>query len=405
MFKRFAVMTVLALSINSAYAISKPSEVRAVVSTGNYVLAEHMLIDVLKEKPSAKAHYDLGQVYSMEGKHSQALTEYRQAQVLDPTLKFASSSDEFIKKLGNEQKLVSSSQVLSATNYSSTREVAQPMSVQQPSESHIGGILLALLGFAALSAGAFFIMSRKEKKSIETAMSAERLQKNKTLLGLSKELEDALLIAKTATYDDTMKTQITGKIVTYQAVVRSMLAEIKDGKDITATRLASLETNVNIVVDQASNGISVPEPKIEAPAAPPPTTSAWRDATWPSASDNGFTPTHSLSAPTPSLSRTVHHYHHNTVPTPAPVIVQNNDGLLTGILIGEAMNRPHERTVERTVYVERDPVPRMDTPRYERDTYEEPAAPVQMDLPSNDSDSYQADTPSVDTSSSSDDSY
>ncbi len=179
---------------------------------------------------------------------------------------------------------------------------------------------------------------------------------------------------------------------------------MKDGKEVTASRLATIETNVDSVVDQSANGVrAVPaaEHSVEvAQPAPAPTTSAWRDAPKPMfpqpAPSTIFTP-----APAP---RVVHHHHYD--PAPAPVVQNNSGDLLTGILIGEAISRP---THDRTVYVERE-VPR----RVERDEYVAAPAPAYVapapaptfDTSDDDSkDDYAASAPAVDSAPADDDTY
>ena len=102
------VLITIALSLASAIvlAIPKPSEVKAAFAAGDYQRAEALLNEVMKERPTATVHYQLGQVYAKEGKHSAALNEFRQAQTLDPSLKFASSAAAFMKNLSDEQAIV-----------------------------------------------------------------------------------------------------------------------------------------------------------------------------------------------------------------------------------------------------------------------------------------------------------
>jgi hypothetical protein len=436
MIKRLAVIAALTLASAMAFALPKPSDVKAAVASGNYAKAETMLLEVVREKPSARAHYDLGQVYEFEGKHNLALNSYRQAQVLDPTLKFASSSAEFIKKLGNVQAKVAPPPVVVAQvqptappityvvpSIPSTTATAQPVKNDGGGSSLFLG-MLAILLLGGVAAGAFFFISNKrEKKSAEDAATASKREKNTTLLGLTKSLEDATLIAKTATYGMLQQRQILDRIAVLQTQARHMLADLKDGKEVSAVRLSTLESNVSMIVDQATNGLPQPLPTPPAPA-PEPVAADPRPIPGVPTTDGTLhegTPPHSIpGVPTMSAPRDVHQYrapaprvvHHYHTPAPAPVVVNNNDGLLTGVLIGSMMNTHHDRVVEREVIVER--APRLDTPRYERDSYAEPApapvyrapapAPV-FDSEPEAEDSYSAPAPAMDTSSSDDDTY
>lgn len=410
MFRRMTVALVLAVCAATAFALPKPSEVKAAVASGNYAKAESMLLEVMKEKPSARAHYDLGQVYTYEGKHKDALNEYRQAQALDPSLKFASSAAEFTKKLATAQTLVAPPPVVVAQApapqvFMPTLPVASAPVQHESSGS--GGTILAVLLVLLVGGGvaAYFLTRKKTQDDLtqKTNVSKERMS---ALLDFSKKLEDSILIAKTATYSDFMKRQILDRIAGLQTQVRNALADLKDGKEVTASRLATIETNVELAVDQAANGIHEVAAPAPAPEVASPTTSAWRDAPKPMFTSPAPTPTYTR-APSPAV---VHHHHYD--PAPAPVVV-NNSGtdMLTGILIGEALSRP---THERTVYVDRTPAPR----QVQEDSYEAPApapaprysapAPTPVatfDSNDDDKDDYSSSSSSVDSAPAADDSY
>jgi hypothetical protein len=417
MFKRFAVIALLACASVAAFAIPKPSEIKAAVESGNYAKAESMLMEVMKEKPSARAHYDLGQVYTFEGKHGPALNEFRQAQALDPSLKFASSAAEFTKKLATAQTMVAPPPVVVAQVQAAPPPSTVTYSVPAvpttyaatPAKSDSGSvvpIILIVLLIGGVAGGAFFVITRKkEDKDIEDRATAARREKNSTLLGFSKSLEDAVLIAKTATYGDVQRRQILDRIATLQTQTRSMLADLKDNKEVTAGRIATLESNVSIAVDQANNGIPAAAPA-PIPESAPVVTAQKPVENIREPGVDAYT-LHSSLPPVPQ-PRVVHNHYHNT-PAPAPIVVNNsNDGLVTGMVLGSMMNNHHDRIVEREVIVER-------TPR--RDSYDDapryvappPApryvAPAPTFDSSDDKDDYQAAAPAMDTASDDNDSY
>ncbi len=342
----------------------------------------------------------MGQVYAFEGKHKEALDAFRQAQVLDPSLRFASSSSEFIKKLGNEQALVAPAPVV-VTQVQAPFPVPREVSMkpqQESNDSGTGTILVILMIIAACTAlGAVIMNYRKRSTNQKIKENAIQSQKN-TLLDLSKKLEDATLITKSATYSDVAKRQILDRIGALQSQVRNVLAQLKDGEEVSSSRMATIQNNVEDVVENSANGCSVPaaEHSVETErqyTAPP----------------TPFTPPQSMpAAPVPTFIRTptppVIHHHYSSSPAPAPVVVQNSSNdMLTGILIGDALSRHSERTV----YVERES-PR----RVERDEYvAEPApapryyapapAPEYDDSSSRRNDSYTDSSPMIDSSSDS----
>jgi tetratricopeptide (TPR) repeat protein len=247
MFGRIYVIFLLIFISSVAFAIPKPSEVKAAISSGNYALAENLLKEVMVESPTALVHYQLGQVYAMQGKHSQALNEFRQAQALDPTLRFASSASEFTKKLSDEQSIVAPV----------PKENSQQNTASQ-TDSNVGIFFAYILGGAALLTGLYFayrvFIKRKEEKDARDATIADNKEKTSVLLRCSKQLDDALLLNKSSTYSVLNKGAITARIVSLHIRVRSMLGDIKDNKEVSSGRIGLLESNIDDAVDNATKG-------------------------------------------------------------------------------------------------------------------------------------------------------
>ena len=94
-FKSLIGSAVLALSV-LAWALPTPKDIEASVQAGQFHQAETQLREVLKEKPqSARAHYELGQVLAREGKFNEAESALQKARQLEPSLKFAASTQQF----------------------------------------------------------------------------------------------------------------------------------------------------------------------------------------------------------------------------------------------------------------------------------------------------------------------
>ena len=86
---------VLGLS-NLVLALPTPKDIEASVQAGQFDRAETQLREVLKAKPgSAKAHYELGQVLARQGRFIEAEQSLNEARKLEPSLKFASSPQQF----------------------------------------------------------------------------------------------------------------------------------------------------------------------------------------------------------------------------------------------------------------------------------------------------------------------
>ena len=354
----------------SALAMPKPSEVKAAEARGDFATAETLLKQVIAEKPtSSRAHSDLGVVYAREGKTDLAAEEAATAKKLDAD---AAAAVE-----------------------------AKKVADAKASSEFITGIF-GFLGALLLIWGGYALFSRYRNNKAEQEADAEEIkQKTSTLLGLAKQLEDAALIAKTATYPDTDKTTIGKRISILQKQVRDMLADIKDGSGVSSGRLSSLESNVEDAVNDATNGLSTP------------VTSSVSHATddepriWGSPVGQNFGTRHTsrsggnYSTPSPTI---VHHYH-ETAPTQVAPVVVNNSGndMLTGVLLGEMMADNHRET---TVVVEReDSYSRPSRSSRDDDSYSAPSRSSRDDDDYGSSSSRSSSNDSYSSSSSSSDSY
>jgi tetratricopeptide (TPR) repeat protein len=123
----------LMMSLSFSWALPSPKDIEAALNAGQTAQAESMLREVLKEKPqSAKAHYELGQVLAREGRYDQALGELRQAESIDPGLKFAHSPEQFhrivaeVKELDAKRNVTQSAPVAPAAAPMATPAHAEP---------------------------------------------------------------------------------------------------------------------------------------------------------------------------------------------------------------------------------------------------------------------------------------
>lgn len=137
-----------------ALALPAPKDIETAVSQGQLTQAEAMLREVIAAKPqSAKAHYELGQVLLRENRASEAHAELKQAQSIDPSLKFASDEKQF-------QDLLARTQVHAP--------VPQPTKVQAaptaPAQSGNGfSLTWVWIGVAALGVVALLIRMNRPK--------------------------------------------------------------------------------------------------------------------------------------------------------------------------------------------------------------------------------------------------
>jgi uncharacterized protein len=146
-----------------AFALPSPKDIEAAVSQGRLPQAESMLREVIEAKPqSAKAHYELGQVLMRELRAQEAHTELLAAKAIDPSLKFATSPQQFESLLAQASARPTLSNATSAVNPS-----ADPVHTS-PSKSGFS-MTYVWVGIAALLGIALFIRSRKPSPALASA--------------------------------------------------------------------------------------------------------------------------------------------------------------------------------------------------------------------------------------------
>jgi hypothetical protein len=152
LFKVLLLSLMLGLS-TLVLALPTPKEIAASVQSGQFDRAETQLREVLKAKPdSAKAHYELGQVLARQGRYIEAEQALNEARRLEPSLKFATSAQQFNELLGKvTAKTAAPVQSAPLQAAPAPARVAPPAPTAAPrSESSTpwGLILLGLAGVA-----------------------------------------------------------------------------------------------------------------------------------------------------------------------------------------------------------------------------------------------------------------
>ena len=150
------VAGVLVLSATLALALPTPKDIEAAVAAGQYTQAESMLREVLQDKPqSAKAHYELGQVLAHAHRYKEAQTELQKAKDIDPSLKFATSTEKFNTVLTKVKDLAAaptSSVVMEPSVAPGTHAAAKaaPESAASGGSSPLTYVWLAIAGLVVL---------------------------------------------------------------------------------------------------------------------------------------------------------------------------------------------------------------------------------------------------------------
>ncbi len=174
-FRRF-VFASLMCACMAAWALPSPKDIEAAVDAGRLSQAESMLREVIQEKPqSAKAHFELGEVLAREGHYSQAVQALKEAQQLDPSLKFTNQPEHFNALLEKVTGLAASANVsVNAGAKAGVTTTNQSQTLAVPAQS--GGIPLSYiwLGIALLVVVALVIRRRQAPATVVEVPVAAR---------------------------------------------------------------------------------------------------------------------------------------------------------------------------------------------------------------------------------------
>ena len=154
--KRLVFALVLGLFSALALALPSPKDIETAVNAGQLTQAEAMLREVIRDKPaSAKAHYELGQVLTRGGRNIEAGDALRDAQRLDPTLKFARDPQHFRDLLNK----TSGAALSSAPTRVTEQPVQAPVHSQAPASPAFPWTMVLFGGAAAVAV--WFFMRRR----------------------------------------------------------------------------------------------------------------------------------------------------------------------------------------------------------------------------------------------------
>ena len=394
------IIAILLYTISlTAMALPSPKDVDNAYNSGNYARAEQMLLAVLKERPSAKAHFRLAEVYMRQNRHKESLSELQIARALDPSLKFVRNINDFNRMLVREQNLanpppVIQRQVVQQPPQPRQVPVQQPVVQQGPPQSAETQIAvmkakaelqktdnearkaenrstlmiwLSILGIvlAAILAIWYFNMQAEKnaerRRLKEESEEQERLAKEQLamFLDLTSQLSDAELICKTASTEPAEKQDVLDAIDAKQSSLTQLIYDAKYGRTIGSMALYSIKTAVKSLVEAANDGkfpLRTASKSTPQPSSAPLSTGT----TYSTPVSSGTTYTTPVRpASSGGSSPTVEQHHHTTV------VNNSNSDLLTGVIIGEVLASAshHHDTYSTPVY--KSPPPVYQEPAYE----------------------------------------
>lgn len=185
---KILLLSLVLISAN-AFALNSPSQIAAMMDSGNLRGAENSLKDVLHSgKDTAKVHYMLAQVYQKEGQLSGARSELARANQMDPEHSYTDNAH--YRPIAD---------AINGRVNNTTSPVVMVAAPATPSDNTffkvIGGIfLIGLLGWFAVMIYMHYRTKREEEERLVSSES--QLRTNAALL--VQDIQKAILSEKTA---------------------------------------------------------------------------------------------------------------------------------------------------------------------------------------------------------------
>lgn len=353
--KKFLVAAIasLAFASGAAFAVPSAQQIESAMSRGDWQRADAGLVEVLQAHPNnAHAHYLYAQVLNREGRYADALPQVEQARSLDPQLRFTTPQrfaqvEAKIRADATRAGAVTTSRTANPFAQQQTQQRVQQQNQQEaqqaapaaaPQRHGLG--MGAWIGFAVLLAGIALVLrwTLRRAKSNEDAKAGggrlDQLKRATELLNAVRSLKLDVRLS-TAPGHDVLEKEVEG----LEAQLRGLVETLSNSANpLPPYQIEDLEHQFESLKARADGR---PDPNAQPAAASP----GGSNSAYAREADTAFG--HQPQAPYPPQQ-------------PPQVIVQQGGGmggmggLLTGVLLGEALGRGRDRVVERDVYVDED---------------------------------------------------
>lgn len=310
------------------------------MAQGNWQQADAELSQVLSAHPNnAHAHYLYGQVLAQEGRYADALTQVQQAKTLDPQIRFT-SPDRFAQVESRIRAQANRTGTNVAPTHGSGNAFTQALP-STPAPTHRGPSLFAWIGLAVLVIALVLILrwTLRRARSNEDGRAGEerraQLKRATELLNAARSLKlDARL--SSAPGHETL----AGEVENVENQLRTLVESLSNnGNPVPAYQLEDLARQLDSLRARTEGR---PDPNAPAPGAGP---SAYAQEAERLAQQQA---PYGTQQPYPPQQQ-------------PPVVIQQGGGgmggmggLLTGVLLGEALSHGRDRVIERDVYIDDD---------------------------------------------------
>ena len=324
----------------AAFAVPSAQQVERAMAQGNWQQADTELSQVLEAHPNnAHAHYLYAQVLDREGRYADALAQIQQAKALDPQIRFtnpANFAQVEARIQAHAQARANAGSVTAQPRSSATSTTSNPFTptqaTPQTSERH-GPSMAAWIGILLLFAVIALVLrwTLRRARSTEDSRADEdrraQLKRATELLNAVRSLKLDVRLSTAAGHE-----ALTNEVEGAENQLRDLVETLSNSKNpLPPYQIEDLEKQVASLKARAEGR---PDPN----AAPAPGQSAYAQ----------------------EAERFVQSQQPPYAPQQQPqVVVQQGGGfgsgmggLLTGVLLGEALSGNRDRVVERDVIVD-----------------------------------------------------
>ncbi|MFP6559135.1 tetratricopeptide repeat protein [Paraburkholderia sp. B3] len=336
-----AALASLALVSGAAFAVPSAQQIDSAISQGDWQRADAGLVEVLQAHPNnAHAHYLYAQVLDREGRYADALTQVEQAKSLDPQLRFTTP-----QHYAQVEAKIRADAARASTTTSSRADnaFAQPAQAVAPVPQRHGPGMGAWIGIAILLVGIALVLrwTLRRAKSNEDAKAGgdrrDQLKRATDLLNAVRSLKLDVRLS-TAPGHDLLEKEVEGLETQLRGLVETLS---NSTTPVAPYQVEDLGRQFESLKARAEGR---PDPNAQPAAASP--YGYGSDSPYAREADAAFGRQPQMPYPPQQ---------------PPQVIVQQGGGgmggmggLLTGVLLGEALNQGRDRVIERDVYVDDD---------------------------------------------------
>ena len=332
----------LLFASSAAFAAPNAQQVERAMAQGNWQQADAELSQVLAEHPNnAHAHYLYGQVLANEGRYADGLAQIERAKTLDPQMRFTTPShfaqvESRVRAAANR----AGAPAPAAPTHNAANPFVQALP-SAPAPKHHSPSMAAWIGLAVLIVAIALLLRwtlRRARSNDDGRADEERraqLKHATDLLNAARSLKlDARL--STAQGHETLVSEVENIENQLRALVESLS---NNGNPVPAYQIEDLGRQLESLRARTEGR---PDPSAQAPGAAPSAYAQEAERLQQQQAPYG------TQQPYPPQQQ-------------PPIVVQQGGGglggmggLLTGVLLGEALSHGRDRVVEREVIVDDD---------------------------------------------------